>query len=156
MFGRIKSSECASNELFCVRLRARSGAGEISALLLRFQSPFSFLGHESAILPSQKRDRLAFTMLNLVHRALARVFVGAPAKKFCAVSKPAAGEMVVRDFHDNFGRDWFPLASPLGAPAAWPSGRVTGEPGRFFQCFKFVRYRPAFRSLRSKAARAAR
>ena len=57
--------------------------------------------------------------------------------------------MVVRDFHDNFGRDWFPLASPLGAPAAWPSGRVPGEPGRFFQCFKFVRYRPAFRSFES-------
>src|SRR5438309_1634062 len=114
MFGRIKSSECASNELFfCVRLRARSRAGEISALLLRFQSPFSFLGHESAILTSQKRDRLAFAMLDLVHRALARVFVGAPAKKFCAVSKPAAGEMVVRDFHDNFGRDWFPLARAL-------------------------------------------
>lgn len=88
-------------------------------------------------------------MLDLVHRALARVFVGAPAKKFCAVSKPAASEMVVRDFHGNFGRDWFPLASPLGAPAAWPSGRVPGEPGRFFQCFKFLRYRPAFRSFES-------
>src|SRR5207248_9147132 len=104
MFGRIKSSECASTELFCVRLRARSRAGEVSALLLRFQSAFSFLGHEYAILPSQKRDRLAFTMLNLVHRALARVFVGTPANMFCAVWKPAAGGMVVRDFDDNFVR----------------------------------------------------
>jgi len=108
------------------------------ALLLRFQSLFSFLGHESAILPSQERDRLAFTMLNLVHRALARVFVGTPAKKFCAVSKPAAGEMVVRDFHDNFGRDWFPLASPLGAPAAWPPpGAFPVNPGGFFNASNF-------------------
>src|SRR5437870_5819354 len=101
----------------------------MSALLLRFQSPFSFVGHESAILTSQKRDRLAFAMLNLLHRALARVFVGAPAKMFCAVPEPTSGEMVVCDFHNNFGRDWFPLASPLGAPAAWSSGRVSGEPG---------------------------
>ena len=97
MFGRIKSSECASNELFCVRLRARSRAGEISALLLRFQSPFSFLGDESAILTSQKRDRLAFTILHLLHRALARIFVGTPAQESSAVSKAAAGGSQSKD-----------------------------------------------------------
>src|SRR2546430_16650603 len=132
---------------FCVRLRASSRAGEISALLLRFQSPFSFLGRESAILTSQKRDRLAFAMLNLLHRALARVFVGTPAKKFCTVPKPAAGEMDVRNFHDHFRRHWFPLASPLGAPAAWPPWRVYVEPGRVFRCFKFGRFLHAFHSF---------
>ena len=66
-------------------------------------------------------------MLHLVHRALARIFVGTPAQKSCAVSKPAAGKMIIADFHDNFWRDWLPFASALRAPTARSSGRVAGE-----------------------------
>jgi hypothetical protein len=122
---------------FCVRLRARSEVGEISALLLRLQSPFSFLGHESAILLSQKRERFALAMLDLVHRTLSRVFVGTPAQESRAVSKPATGKMIVRYFHHHFGRNRFPFPASLGAPAAGASGRAASEPGRFSQPLSF-------------------
>ena len=76
-------------------------------------------------------------MLHLVHGALVRIFVRSPAQKSCAVSKPAAGKMIIADFHDNFWRDWFPFSGALRAPAARSSGRVAGETGWFFQSLKF-------------------
>jgi hypothetical protein len=112
---------------FCVPLRARSGAEEISALLSRFQSLFSFLGHESAILTSQECDRLAFTMLNLVHRTLARVFIGTPPQKSYAVPKSAARKMVIGHFHYDPWIDWFPFAGAVRAPTAGASRRVASE-----------------------------
>jgi hypothetical protein len=54
-------------------------------------------------------------MRRLIHRALARSFVRTPAKKLCAVPEPAAREMVVGNFHNCFGSDWFPFASAIGA-----------------------------------------
>ena len=72
-------------------------------------------------------------MLHLVHGALARIFVRSPAQKSCAVSKPAAGKMIVGDFNDNLWRDWFPFAGALRAPTARSSGRVAGESRWFFQ-----------------------
>ena len=76
-------------------------------------------------------------MLHLVHRALARIFVGTPAEKSCAVSKPAACKMIIGDFHDDFWRDWLPFASALCAPTARSSRRVAGETGWFPQSLKF-------------------
>jgi len=87
---------------------------------------------------SQKRDRLVFAMLDLVHRALARVFVRTPAQNSCAVPKSAAGKMVVSNFDDHFGRDRLPFAGAIGARAARSSGRVTGKPGWFPQTLKFL------------------
>ena len=78
-------------------------------------------------------------MLHLIHRALVRVFVGTPAQKSCAVSKPAAGKMIIGDFHDNFWRDWLPFAGALRAPTARSSRRVAGETGWFSQSLKFFR-----------------
>ncbi len=78
-------------------------------------------------------------MLHLVHCALARVFVRTPPKKFCAMPKPAAGEMIVGNFHDNFRINRFPFACAVRAPAARSSGRVAGESGWFLQRFKFFR-----------------
>src|SRR5213080_4308838 len=49
----------------------------------------------------QQRDRFAFAMFYLIHRALARSFVRAPAQKSCAVPESAAGEMIVGNFNDN-------------------------------------------------------
>src|SRR5438093_12137189 len=86
-------------------------------------------------------------MLHLVHCALARVFVGTPPKKFCAMPKPAAGEMVVGNFHDNFRINWFPFACAIRAPTAGSSGRVAGESGWFLQRFEFFCELPAFRCL---------
>src|SRR6266571_6211561 len=84
-------------------------------------------------LTRQKRDRLTFAMLHLVHCALAKIFVRTPAQKSCAVSKPAAGKMIIGDFHDNFWRDWLPFAGALRAPTARSSRRVAGETGWFSQ-----------------------
>ncbi len=80
---------------------------------------------------SQERDRPAFMLLHLFHGALARILVRAPPKESCAVSKTAAGEMIVRDFDDNLGRDRFPFAAALCAPTARASGRVASETGWF-------------------------
>src|SRR5262245_705906 len=87
----------------------------------------------------QKSQRLAFAMLDLVHRALTRVFVGSPAQKSCAVSKPAAGKMIVRNFDDYFRGDGFPFGAALCAPPTRSSGCVACESRWFLQRFKFFR-----------------
>src|SRR4029453_10777916 len=79
------------------------------------------------LLSVQKRERFTFAMLHLIHGALARGFVGTPAKKPCAVSKAPAGEMVVGNFNDYFRSDWFPCARALRAPTAGSSRRVASE-----------------------------
>src|SRR5438034_11118617 len=89
------------------------------------------------LLCSQKRERFTFAMLHLVHCALARVFVRTPPKKFCAMPKPAAGEMIVGNFHDNFRINRFPFACAVRTPAARSSGRVAGESGWLLRRFKF-------------------
>src|SRR5438874_9554441 len=89
-------------------------------------------------------------MLHLVHRALARSFVRAPAQESCAVSKPAAGKVIIADFHDNFWRDWLPFGGALRAPTARSSRRVAGETGWFSQSLKFFCYRAPFRGLETR------
>jgi len=76
-------------------------------------------------------------MLDLVHGALARVFVGGPPQKFCAVSKSTVGKMVIGNFHDDFWSDWFPFATAIRAPTAGASGRVACETRWFFERFIF-------------------
>jgi hypothetical protein len=49
----------------------------------------------SELLALQKRERFTFTMLDLIHGALARVFVGTPAKKFCAVPESTTSKVVM-------------------------------------------------------------
>src|SRR6266513_6143637 len=78
-------------------------------------------------LPLQQCERFTFTMLHLIHGALARLFVEPPTKKSRAVSKASAGEMVVSNFNDYFRNDWFPFAGATRAPAARSSGRVASE-----------------------------
>src|SRR6266480_4305255 len=90
--------------------------------ILTFQS-----GDYWTLLSVQKCERFTFTMLHLIHGALARGFVGTPAKKSRAVSKASAGEMVVSNFNDYFRNDWFPFAGATRAPAARSSGRVASE-----------------------------
>ena len=85
----------------------------------------------------QKSHRLSFAMLHLVRGALARIFVRSPPQESCAVSKPAAGKMIVADFYDNFWRDWFPFSGALRAPAARPPGALPVKPGGFFSRSNF-------------------
>src|SRR5437764_11098385 len=92
----------------------------------------------------QKRERFTFAMLHLVHRTLVRGLVGTPAKKLGAVAESAAGEMIIANFHDHFGRDRFPFASAIPAPPARPSRRAPRKPRRSRQCSTFPRY-PAAR-----------
>ena|SRR5436190_6419224 len=80
---------------------------------------------------SKQRERFAFAMFHLVHGALTRRFVRAPANNLCPVPETLTGEMIVGNFNDNFGVDRFPFAASLGAPAARPARRVAGESGSF-------------------------
>ena len=49
----------------------------------------------------------------------------------------AAGEMVVLNLDDQLWRQRLPLRRSLGAPAARPARRLTGEPGFFYQPLEF-------------------
>ena len=53
----------------------------------------------------------------------------------------AAGEMIVGNFHNNFGVDRFPFAGALGAPATRTARRAAGESWWFTQYFEFSRER---------------
>src|SRR6266480_1697948 len=85
----------------------------------------------------QQRDGLTFAMFYLIHCALARRFVRAPAQKSCAVPESAAGEMIVGNFNDNLWIDGLPFASALCAPATRSSRGVACESRWFLQRFKF-------------------
>jgi hypothetical protein len=108
MFGCLKSSQHASNEaLWKKNLENRWSIDQF--------------------LPLQQRERFTFTLLHLIHGALARGFVRTPAKKSCAVSKAPTGEMVVGNFNDYFRSDGFPLAGAVRTPTAGSSWRVASE-----------------------------
>src|SRR3954447_22938943 len=89
------------------------------------------------VLALQQCEGFSFAVFDLVHGALARIFVRSPPEKSCAVSKPATGKVIIADFDDNFWRDRLPFSSALGAPATRSSRRVAGESGWFFQSLKF-------------------
>src|SRR5437588_7323337 len=94
--------------------------------ILTFQS-----GNYWTLLSVQKCERFTFTLLHLIHGALARGFVGTPAKKSRAVSKAPTGEMVVGNLNDYFRSDRFPLAGAVRTPAARSSGPVPSDSGCF-------------------------
>src|SRR4051812_6683226 len=78
-------------------------------------------------------------MLNLVHRALLRRFIGPVPQDLRSMAKPATGEMVVGDLDYDRWIYGFPLAGSFRAPAAWTARRVTGKSGRFLEAFEFLR-----------------
>jgi hypothetical protein len=66
----------------------------------------------------QERERFALAVLHLVHRALARFFVHAPAKKLRAVPESPASKMIIGNFHDYFRSNRFPFTRAVRAPTA--------------------------------------
>src|ERR1051325_10252791 len=89
-------------------------------------------------------------MLDLVHCTLPRIFVRTPPQKSCAVSKAAAGKMIICDFHNGFWRNRFPFTASLGAPTARAAGCVPGETGRLFQSLEFPCQRCTVRCFESR------
>src|SRR2546423_8101504 len=92
----------------------------------------------------KQRERFAFAAADLAHRALLRRFVLSPAQNFCAVSKSAAGKMIVGDFDHDLWIDRLPFTAAFRAPAARPSRRVAGESRRFSPRLQFFCQRAAF------------
>src|SRR5688572_3675148 len=86
----------------------------------------------------EQDERRRLVACQLVHRALARWLVRAPAHEPGAVSKPPAGEMVVLHLDYQPGREWLPLGRALCAPPAWTTGRLTSEAGLPDQLFDFL------------------
>src|SRR5438045_3348901 len=64
---------------------------------------------------------------HLVHRALPRFLLRAPAKELRAVAEAALREIVVFDFADELRLHRLPLAGALGRPAARASGHAHFE-----------------------------
>src|SRR5437763_9327270 len=87
--------------------------------ILTFQS-----GDYWTLLSVQKCERFTFTLLHLIHGALARGFVGTPAKKSCVVWKESTSEMVVGNFIDNFRWKRYPHAGAVSTPEVRYSMRV--------------------------------
>ena len=70
---------------------------------------------------------------DLIHGALPRRLVRAPAQQRAAVPEPAAAYLVVADLDDQLRRERLPFAGTLGAPAAGAARRAPGEARRFAQ-----------------------
>jgi hypothetical protein len=105
MFGCLKTSQSATNEAL-----PRS---DLRTLAL------------------QKGERFTFAKLDLIHRALLRIFIGSPSNNFRPVPEAAAGKMIVGNFDDNIRSHWFPLAGAFGAPTARAARCVASESRRF-------------------------
>src|SRR3954465_11566310 len=75
----------------------------------------------------EQRQRFAFAMFHLVHRALTWRFVGAVTEDFCSVPESSASKMIVSHFDDDFWIDRLPFATSFGAPTARSPGSVAGE-----------------------------
>ena len=62
----------------------------------------------AAIRSPGKRSEMVSTFY-LFQSALRRLLIYAPAQKLCAVAEPAAGEVIVLNFGDEFWSQRFPL-----------------------------------------------
>src|SRR5271156_3751398 len=81
--------------------------------------------------------------LDRLEGALTRRLVGTPAQEPGAMAEPAAADMIVANFDDQFWAHWLPFCGALGAPPAGASRRVAGEAGRHDQRFELLRQRLA-------------
>src|SRR3546814_3858607 len=68
--------------------------------------------------------------LELLHPALSRRLVRAPAQQAGSVPESIARDLVVGHFDDELRLQRLPLAASLGAPAAGAAGRTAREAGR--------------------------
>src|SRR5687768_15637500 len=85
-----------------------------------------------------KRHR-SLLLLDLLHAALLRGLVGAPADEVRAVAETAGGEVVVFDLDDQLGGQRLPLGAALRRPPARPARRAAGEARGFDQVLQLRR-----------------
>src|ERR1051326_1604220 len=81
----------------------------------------------------------------LIHTALPWSLVRTPADQFGAMTKTAAGEVIVAHLDDQFRPKRFPFRGPFSGPAAGSARRVAGETGRFNEWREFCKQRFALR-----------
>src|SRR3546814_11662834 len=77
--------------------------------------------------------------LELLHPALSRRLVRAPAQQAGSVPESIARDLVVGHFDDELRLQRLPLAASLGAPAAGAAGRTAREAGRRDQRLESLR-----------------
>src|SRR3546814_14988827 len=80
--------------------------------------------------------------LELLHPALSRRLVRAPAQQAGSVPESIARDLVVGHFDDELRLQRLPLAASLGAPAAGAAGRTAREAGRRDQRLESLRQLP--------------
>src|SRR6476659_2218931 len=80
-------------------------------------------------------------MLDLIHGALARRFIGAVADDLRSMTEPAAGEMIVGHLDDDLRIDRFPFAGSFRTPTTRSARRVAGKPWWLSERFVFLRQR---------------
>src|SRR5438105_11873300 len=90
-------------------------------------------------------------MLDLVHRALARRFIGPITQDFGSMPETAAGEMIVSHFDDDLRSDWLPFAGSFGTPATRTAGSVARKSRPLLQRFKLLRQRAPFARFESRS-----
>src|SRR5947207_15493653 len=74
--------------------------------------------------------------LDLLERTLARRLVGPPSQEAGPMAEPAAADMIVTNFDDQFRPQRLPFSGTLGAPPAGAARRVAGESGRLDKAFE--------------------
>lgn len=74
-----------------------------------------------------RRRRRKALLLQLLHPALVRALVRAPAQQARAVPEAVAADMVIRHFHHQLGTQRLIMLGPLRRPAARTARRTAGE-----------------------------
>jgi hypothetical protein len=92
----------------------------------------------SPCLCSEEIKCRAILPLNLLHGAVVRIFVWAPAKEFGSVPESSAGEVIELHFHHQLGNDRLPFSRTIRAPSAGAAGRLSAEARLFHDRFQLL------------------
>src|SRR4051812_23910832 len=95
--------------------------------------------------PPQQLRQPGALLFQLLHRALARRFVGPPAEKFGAMTEAAAADVIVAHLHHELRLERLPFAFLPLVPAARAAWCVAGEARWLDQALEFLCQRGAFR-----------
>ncbi len=94
-----------------------------------------------ASLPRKEAESVGLFLRKLVHRALLRRFIRAPAQQFCAVAKAPPRNVVVAHLNDERRLERLPCRVLPRAPTTRPTRRFAGKTRRRDEVFELLRQR---------------
>ncbi len=143
LFGR---AACLKAECF-LKCSGPHGLGDGSCIERSGKSMTK--GHSRWLL--QKAIRCTPWASQLIHPALSRGLIRAPAQEPGAMTESASCDGVKGDFDNQFRTERLPGCRAFGTPATWSTGGVSSEAGRLNQCLEFGQKSPALFGLKARA-----